>query len=210
MCGPIAMLINGKTKNQYVVNRLAYHTGRTFTYITMGVMVGLLGKIFRVGGIQSILSLAGGVIIIVMLVMPHSTFKLFPSVSIFINKLKHALSKQLRSQKMYATMLTGVLNGFLPCGLVYSALALALIQNTIQESGVVMAAFGLGTVPALLAFTYSAGFIKKILPFPVIKLQRVALLVVALVMIWRGILFSWPQVLPGDTTTCQSPVTSNL
>jgi len=92
---------------------------------------------------------------------------------------------------------------------VYSALALALVQSTVQESMLVMAVFGLGTVPALLAFTYSAGFMKKVLPFPVARLQRAALLAVAVIMIWRSIAFQHPEVFSDDAVTCQSPVTGN-
>jgi sulfite exporter TauE/SafE len=67
-----------------------------------------------------------------------------------------------------------------------------------------MIVFGMATIPALLAFTYSAGFMKRFLPFSVIKLQRVALLMVALIMIWRGIVFSWPDILPGEPVICHS------
>jgi len=204
MCGPIAILINGRSKSQYLINRLMYHAGRTFTYIMMGMIVGVLGKIFRFGGLQSILSLAGGIVIIGLLFLPSVSPVTFPKLSALINKLKRALGNQLRTQKPYSTMLTGVLNGFLPCGLVYSALALALVQSTVQESAFVMAAFGLGTVPVLLAFTYSATVMKKVIPFSVTKLQRVVLFAVAVIMIWRGVAFHLPEVFPGNTTTCHS------
>lgn len=205
MCGPIAMLIHGKTKNQYLLNRLAYHTGRTLTYMVMGIAIGMLGKIFRLGGIQSVLSIVGGALIAGMILLPRiSFFASFSPASKLVMKVKSALGKHLRSHHLYSTFLTGLFNGLLPCGLVYSALALALVQSTVQESVLVMALFGLGTVPALLVFTYSANLIQKILPFSVSKLQRASLLLVAAIMIWRGVMFSWPEVLPGDTTTCHT------
>jgi hypothetical protein len=154
---------------------------------------------------QSVLSLTGGAIIIVFLFLPKiadvSGLSFFTKV---ISSIKLRLGNHLRSQKLYAVFLTGVLNGFLPCGLVYSALALALVQLTAQESVVVMGVFGLGTVPALFAFTYFANSFKSWIPFSASRLQRFALVVVAVIMIWRGIVFSFPEVFPGETTTCHS------
>jgi sulfite exporter TauE/SafE len=47
----------------------------------------------------------------------------------------------------------GLLWGFLPCGLVYSALALSAASGSMLAGGVTMLAFGLGTLPAMLAVT---------------------------------------------------------
>lgn len=211
MCGPIALLIQGRSKNQYLMNRLTYHVGRTVTYMAMGAVVGFLGTLFRFGGMQSVLSLTGGAIIILFLFLPKMTdvSRLAPFTKVITN-IKLKLGSHLRSQKLYAVFLTGVLNGFLPCGLVYSALALSLVQLTVLESMMVMGVFGLGTIPALLAFTYSANFFKKWVPFSASKLQRLALVVVALIMIWRGVVFSFPEVFPGETTTCHSPAKAEI
>ena len=206
MCGPIAMLVSGNSKRQYIANRLTYHLGRTITYMTMGLAVGLVGRIFQLGSMQSMLSLVGGAVILIFLFLPRITF--LPSSSILIYKLKGLLSNAIRSRGTYATLFTGILNGFLPCGLVYSALALALVQSSTQESVIVMAVFGLGTIPALLAFTYSANVMKRVMPFSVNKFQRVALLAVALIMIWRGLMFGWPQAMPEDPT-CQGTVVAS-
>ena len=70
MCGPIALLIQGKTGNYYLLNRLTYHIGRTLTYMLMGAAVGLLGKLLQFGGLQRVSSLAGGIMIILFIPLP--------------------------------------------------------------------------------------------------------------------------------------------
>jgi sulfite exporter TauE/SafE len=203
MCGPIALLISGNNRKQYIINRIAYHLGRTVTYMTMGLVMGLMGKIFQFGGWQSYLSLGGGAIIILFLLAPSIHAKI-PIFSTLFVKLKSLLGKHLRSGKLYSNVLTGLLNGFLPCGLVYSALLLALVQPSIEYSVLAMALFGLATIPALFIFTGSARLIQQILPISISSLQRITMVVVAVLMIWRGVAFAFPDVVPGSEILCHS------
>jgi uncharacterized protein len=203
MCGPIALLVKGNTKKQYMINRVAYHLGRTFTYMTLGLIMGLMGKIFQFGGWQSYLSVGGGVIILIFLLLPTLQVKI-PVLSSLIIKLKSLLGKHLRSGKIYSNGLTGMLNGFLPCGLVYSALVLALVQPSLEYSVLSMALFGLATVPALFIFTGSAKLIQHLLPISINSLQRITMVIVAVLMIWRGVAFAFPDVIPGSEILCHS------
>ena len=187
MCGPIAMLIQGKNRNQLILNRVLYNLGRTATYVTMGIVVGFFGKIIQWGGWQGKISIALGLLIFVVLLIPAIQKLFLPSLSRLVLKLKNAFTSQLQSRRPFSSTLTGMLNGFLPCGLVYAALAVALIQNSPWESAVVMALFGLGTLPMLLLAAYSWQAMKSAIPFSSAKLQTAMLVIVALVMIWRGV-----------------------
>lgn len=203
MCGPIALLIQGNGRGYYFSNRIAYHLGRTVTYMMLGLVMGLMGKIFQFDGWQSYLSIGGGLIILLFLLMPAIQGKI-PLLSILVIKLKSLLGKHLRSGKIYSNALTGMLNGFLPCGLVYSALVLALVQPSLQYSLLSMALFGLATIPALFIFTGSAKLIQQVLPISINSLQRVTLVIVAVLMIWRGVAFAFPDVIPGSEILCHS------
>lgn len=187
MCGPIAMLIQGKNRNQLILNRVLYNLGRTATYVTMGIVVGFFGKIIQWGGWQGKISIALGLLIFVVLLIPAIQKLFLPSLSRLVLKLKNAFTSQLQSRRPFSSTLTGMLNGFLPCGLVYASLAVALIQNSPWESAVVMALFGLGTLPMLLLAAYSWQAMKSAIPFSSAKLQTAMLVIVALVMIWRGV-----------------------
>lgn len=203
MCGPIALLIQGNNKKQFIVNRVAYHTGRTFTYMMFGLVMGLMGKVFQFNGWQSYLSVGGGVLILLFLFLPTTQF-VIPVLSSVVIKLKLMLGKQLRSGNIYSGFLTGLLNGFLPCGLVYSALVLALIQPSLEYSVLAMGMFGLATIPVLYLFTGSANLIHQFLPVSINSLQRIALFLVAALMIWRGVAFALPDVIPGSEVLCHS------
>jgi len=187
MCGPIAMMIQGKNKNQLILNRVLYNLGRTVTYVTMGVAVGFFGKIIQWGGVQGKISIALGLLIFVILFIPTIQRFFLPPVSHLVLKLKNAFASNLQSKRPFSSVITGMLNGFLPCGLVYAALAIALIQNTPWESAAVMALFGLGTMPMLLVAAYSWQAVKSAIPFSSAKLQTAMLVIVAVVMIWRGV-----------------------
>ena len=187
MCGPIAMMINGHGSRHILINRLVYNVGRVITYVLMGVVVGMLGKIVQWGDLQGKVSIALGLLIILLLLIPKIQSVVLPSLSVLVIKLKRSFSTHLQSKKSYSTMLTGILNGFLPCGLVYGALAIALIQATPAESATVMVLFGLGTLPAMVAAAYSWQAIRKMIPFSFQRIQTVMLVIVAVGMIWRGL-----------------------
>lgn len=187
MCGPIALMVNGKSKSSLLTNRILYNMGRTLTYVVMGLVVGLLGKIVQWGGVQGKVSIIVGVLIILALLMPKIQALFLPSISSWVLKLKQVFSTHLKSTRSGSALLTGTLNGFLPCGLVYAGLAIALIQNTPWESGLIMILFGLGTMPALLAAAYSWQAVRKVIPWSFQRIQTVMLVVVAVLMIWRGL-----------------------
>ena len=202
MCGPIALLVNAGNRSRHIVNRIAYNLGRTITYMMLGLIMGLMGKIFQFGGWQSYLSLGGGILILLFLIIPSQSN--VPLLSTLLLKLKLLLGSHLRSGKIYSGLLTGMLNGFLPCGLVYSALVLALVQSSLEYSVLVMGLFGLGTIPALIIFSGSAKWFQQFLPISINSLQRVTLVVVALFMIYRGMAFAYPEIVPGSAIVCHS------
>jgi sulfite exporter TauE/SafE len=87
---------------------------------------------------------------------------------------------------------------------VYSALVIALVQPSLEYSVLAMALFGLATIPALFIFTGSAKLIQQVLPISINSLQRITLVAVAVLMIWRGVAFAFPDVIPGSEILCHS------
>jgi sulfite exporter TauE/SafE len=187
MCGPIAVMVSGNGNRSLLLNRLLYNTGRIATYVLMGVVVGMLGKIVQWGGVQGKVSIGVGLLIILVVLIPKIQSIFIPSLSKFVVRLKALFGRHIRSQSPQSAVYTGLLNGFLPCGLVYAGLAIALVQANGWGSALVMAVFGLGTVPALLASAYSWQAIRQRIPWSFQKIQTVMLVIVAAVMVWRGI-----------------------
>lgn len=191
MCGPIAVALPVKTDSWFsrALGASFYNIGRAITYGFMGAIFGLVGKGLNLVGLQQITSIGIGVLMILSVLFPL-LFKNKQLLDNFANKivqkLKSAFSKLFKIQSNYALFIIGILNGFLPCGLVYMAIAGAIATGEILDGTIYMVIFGLGTLPIMLSLTLtsqviSIGFrnkIKKIIP--------IFIIIIGLLFILRG------------------------
>jgi hypothetical protein len=113
-----------------------------------------------------------------------------------IGWLKSALSALLRRRSLGALCLLGLLNGLLPCGLVYVACAGAAATGGVVTGVSYMLVFGLGTVPMLLALGLAGHLLNASLRLRFQKLVPVCLAVVALLLILRGLALGIPYLSP--------------
>ncbi len=159
MCGPIVMalpsLLGDRTGKWYFP--LLYNGGRIGTYVLLGVLFGMVGKGLSIAGWQQGLSLGLGLVILGGALIPG---KLLRNVLPY-NRWTHLLSRSqgkirgiAQKHPLPAAWLTGMVNGLLPCGAVYLALAGALATGSIGEGGLYMVFFGLGTLPVMLALAF--------------------------------------------------------
>jgi uncharacterized protein len=111
-------------------------------------------------------------------------------------RVRSVLSKLLHNPKPTALFATGFLNGLLPCGLVYMALAGAAITGRGLEGATFMAAFGAGTVPAMLATTYLGQWLKQPLRIKLRKIYPVLMALMAILLILRGLNLGIPMLSP--------------
>jgi sulfite exporter TauE/SafE len=117
-------------------------------------------------------------------------------VVILVSRLKSMMSAQLRRRGFRSLALLGMLNGLLPCGLVYVALAGAVSQGSLLYGVLYMALFGLGTVPMMLGIGLSGRM------FPVsfrLKLRSaipVGICLLGALLIVRGLALGIPYVSP--------------
>ncbi|NMM50242.1 sulfite exporter TauE/SafE family protein [Marinigracilibium pacificum] len=154
MCGPLDMLVTSKSSGfGLIARKLTYHSGRLLTYILLGMTIGLAGFGLKLTGFQHYFALIIGVMLMV-LAMFNGIRKFEKVVSkpvtALINKYKALILRKYNTQSLPGIFMLGMFNGFLPCGLVYVALATALVQPDITDSIIFMLIFGLGTWPALL------------------------------------------------------------
>jgi uncharacterized protein len=164
MCGPIALALPGnQNKGLFLLNRMHYNLGRISTYALLGLLFGLLGKGFALAGWQKGLSLVLGTSILIFAFLPGALSNKFnPSgkLSRMVNWLKTQMKIQFKKRSLVSTYSIGFFNGFLPCGLVYLAVAASLLQNTPAEAALYMAAFGAGTLPAMIALSFAGNFLS--------------------------------------------------
>ena len=135
-------------------------------------------------------------IIILFTKYKHFDLPMSGAINALYQKVKSALGPLLRSESSLAPLLIGILNGLLPCGLVYAALFAALSMGGVSASAYYMALFGLGTIPIMLGLGL---FSTIITPAVRTKLNRAVpyfLAVVAILLILRGMNLGIPLVSP--------------
>ncbi|MBS1489581.1 MAG: sulfite exporter TauE/SafE family protein [Bacteroidetes bacterium] len=154
MCSPLAMAVT-HSSSKIILNRLLYNSGRILTYGLLGALIAAIGFSFPLSGYQNLLSLALGVILIV-LGFTHSIYTRIRFINSSLSRLTFILKKYfsvfLQKKKNGSVFLMGVINGLLPCGLSFLALTYCVILPSPQEGFLFMLVFGLGTLPAMLGF----------------------------------------------------------
>ncbi|GAB3572242.1 sulfite exporter TauE/SafE family protein [Hymenobacter daeguensis] len=153
MCGALALALPGRASG-----RLLYHLGRVSTYAALGAGAGLLGQGLRLAGVQQSLSIVSGVLILLLVAVPEPyTGRLAAALGLRrpLGWVKTTLAGLFQRPSARALYATGLLNGLLPCGLVYLALAGALSAPGVAGAAAYMASFGLGTLPLMLGLSLS-------------------------------------------------------
>lgn len=206
MCGPIALALPVHQKppvlKYFLI--LLYNFGRIVTYSLFGLLAGVVGESFAIAGLQQSLSIAIGLILLATVFLSFNYS--FSGYGFFL-WLKSKLSRLFSKSTQSSLFIIGLLNGFLPCGLVYAALAGAAATGDIVKGALFMAAFGLGTVPMMFALPvigHSISFLRK---NGIRKIVPVVVTVMALLLILRGLNLGIPYVSPainhsGKTMNC--------
>ncbi|GAA4451754.1 sulfite exporter TauE/SafE family protein [Rurimicrobium arvi] len=190
MCGPLALSIpfRGDTLAERVAQIVMYNLGRAATYALLGAFAGLLGGGALLLGFQKYLSLALGVLILLCLLLPRLAQKIAPGVRFPGYELvQRALAKRFQAQPhWYSFFVTGMLNGLLPCGLVYLGLAAATATGAPLPAAALMFFFGLGTFPLMLGFLIFGQSIPVHWRLKMRKAVPVFVFFTAVILIWRG------------------------
>ncbi len=205
MCGPIAFLLPVDHKNNFrKLGQISlYHFGRLSSYAIIGLLFGLLGKSFRLFGLQQQLSILVGILMILVILIPYKKFSKYNGSKFafkIVSKVKSSLGKQLKQKSPDTFYTIGFLNGFLPCGLVYMAVFGAIASGTALEGGLYMALFGLGTVPLMTAAIYLGNFINLNLRSKIRKAVPVFVVLMGLLFILRGMGLGIPYLSPMEIT----------
>ena len=200
MCGPIAISLPLKENswNTRIFSSMLYNTGRILTYFLLGLLFGLAGAGLSMWGLQQWISIAVGTLMIVSVGVPV----LFrgKNLSAGIDRLFAGFKKgfgRLFGFRTYAsTFVIGIMTGFLPCGLVYIALGGALISDKALEGALYMAAFGIGTLPALLIMPLIGNVFGQTFRNLVRKMLPYLVIILGIIFILRGMNLGIPYLSP--------------
>lgn len=201
MCGPLMMAlpISHKTSFQKIVALFLYHVGKILSYSILGILLGLFGSQFPVFGFQRNISIVLGVIMLLyvlyVFVLKPRHIQWWPLSSVY-NLIVQKLSKLFKSNSIFSFLMIGMLNGLLPCGMIYLALSSSLATQNILHGGLLMAFFGLGTVPALMMVAIGGQYMGFAFRRKLKKILPVFIFGMGVLLILRGLNLGIPYISP--------------
>lgn len=201
MCGPIAVALPLSKKNwvQKVAGGILYNTGRIITYGIMGAAFGLLGKGIKLAGLQQWASILLGAIMIISVLFPfvfREKINFSQMFSGYASRLIGRFRNLFFKESLSSLFVIGLLNGLLPCGLVYMAIAGAINTNDVMTGVAFMMVFGIGTTPALLILSLAGNVISSGLRRKVGKIVPAFIVVLGILFILRGMSLGIPYISP--------------
>lgn len=201
MCGPIAFALplDRSSVLMQASGAGVYQVGRLTTYAILGALFGLLGKAFFTAGLQRSLSIIVGIAFILAVAIPLLTKRGLFLESLgyrFIGKIKGYFGSLFRKRSLTGLFGIGVLNGLLPCGMVYLGLAGAVSAGSYTGGGAFMLAFGMGTLPVMMAASLSGNLLNPVMRQ---RMRKAVPYLVVLMGVWfilRGMNLGIPYLSP--------------
>ena len=207
MCGPLVAAFPPANTNIPLILD-PWHLARILTYGVLGIVTGVIGNLVSFAGLHIF---AGFVILLLIGVglafwWRNNLHFNFMSTSL----MKNLWAKSVNTGGIKGRLALGALNGMLPCGMVYFALATSLAWGGISDSVTFMLAFGLGTLPFLLSITFFGRMIPSVWKRKFKVLQPLLLLLSLSIVFWRVVVIpmGWQVFLPwiDEIPMCTSSV----
>jgi uncharacterized protein len=198
MCGPLAAGMLGRRQDmglQVWWSALGYNIGRTIGYMIIGLFFGLIGSMVAFAGVQKAISIGLGVIMVLFFLFsinPDHLISNHPWLRSFYSVISYAMARLTHKTTQVPSMGLGLINGFLPCGLVYLAIAGALSLSNVWGSMGFMMFFGLGTFPAMMAMSMSHKMVSIKNRMSMRKIYPMVTLVMGVYLIYRGVMSEMP------------------
>ncbi len=211
MCGGLVSALCMARPKIWWPGLLSYQAGRLLTYTALGFIAGMfgasLGDLGWFNQMQWLLTLvAGGLMVLFALYLGGWLPDPFSRLTAKISRatgMTSWIQTASSSNRIDAWLIVGLLNGLLPCGLVYAGVALSLTTTSPYHGAATMLLFGLGTVPAMLA---TPALLRKITPAKrgrFLKVAALLLIVLGILTMLRGNLHNHDHM-PATQTTNHS------
>ena len=209
MCGPLVMCLPLSQQSVWLafIQRLLYQVGRILVYMAFGLLFGWMGQNFNLLGWQQSISIITG-IILVLIAFAHFSKKRITTFERFQLKLIGPFANRMGKLlvKPYGGFFAGMLNGILPCGMVYLALAGAVNSNSVIGGAEFMFFFGLGTTPLMLTAAVAGIYFRKWIQPRFSQVLPYLTLCMGIWFLLRGAEFDIPFLSPKIEVTTQGAI----
>ncbi len=198
MCGPIAISLP-VVKDSYLskfASSFLYNAGRITTYTILGAVLGTAAFGFAVLNAGRYLSIGIGILMLVFLFFPASKMLRNNYLASLFLTLRKNLGNLFARKNYHSVFFIGLLNGLLPCGLVYFALAAAVTAGSIFKSCLFMTGFGTGSLPVMWSLSFFGAVIRPQLGRRIKMLTPYFIFFTACLLIIRGLGLGIPYVSP--------------
>jgi sulfite exporter TauE/SafE len=187
MCGPLATLGCRSKMTGGAWAPLGFTLGKLVSYSALGFIAASLGALFmNQTGLQKAtawVSIVGGSLMILALVLAYA----LPTSGGFLSRLSIAMSKRALRWGKWMSPGLGLAAALLPCGVLYAMVARSAAVESPWSGMLIMQAFGMGTMPALLGI----GALIRKLPTRFSRYGNAAagvlMAITAFVLLWRGV-----------------------
>lgn len=210
MCGPLAFAlpaapvfgmegqaVKAGPSPSHIAGRLLYNVGRLVSYAFLGAMVSMVGVAAAMFDLQRYASLLMGGILILLAIrgfLRHGKSS-SPSSPVF-KWLSSQMGRFLGNPHPMNLFTIGLLNGLLPCGLVYIGLFQAALAPSPFEGMAIMALFGLGTFPMMIGVSLSGPWLRRNLMGRVRRVLPILMLITGVMLSLRGMALGIPYLSP--------------
>ncbi len=199
MCGPLILALDRSVGFSWrtVFGRIVYQLGRILTYAIWGFLLGYIGNVAAMQGWQQYFSIFIGVLLVflgVFFTLGNRSSRFVAFQSRMIGPLAKYMGKWLN--RPGGNFIAGILNGVLPCGMVYMALISATSADSVLHSTLFMVLFGIGTLPLLLLFSFLSQLPKLMFKQRFAKILPVLYFIMGVWFILRGANLDIPFLSP--------------
>lgn len=204
MCGGFivayssAKIDSGMSVQSQFIRHSAYNVGRVVSYTIMGIIFGAIGSIISWNmDLHGTLFIIAGIIMIITALGMVGLSKIIHLIEHSFTSLpwfKKLFSDLIKNKSIGSFFALGMMNGFFPCGFVFFFAAKAAASASIIKGGLIMAIFGLATVPTLLMLGQSVSFMRQVAFRQMMnRIAALAIFIYGIYSIYYGLvlLFDW-------------------
>ncbi len=197
MCGPIIMnvpFLHFERSKYWAM--ATYHFSRILIYFLLGIFSGSIGAAISIAGFQQWLSIIAGAFLLLLFLIPKIKNILEKKLNSPVNKIYSSVGEYLFKPTFSSVALMGLVNGILPCGMVYAALIASTAAGSVGGSMLYMVFFGLGTLPLLLSCSVGISFLGNSFRNRFRKIAPYGTLIIGILFVLRGLNLGIPYVSP--------------